>query len=132
MEGYFTIPYRVRAADINYSGHLGNSAVLDIFQDVRIAFLAEIGPYGELDIGGCGIILSQAHLYYKSEVFIGDQLTVGVRCKEIKRTSFVLAYRIERQGVITAEGETTAVCFDYEQRRPARMPKDFRQRLFDF
>ncbi|NIQ95267.1 MAG: thioesterase, partial [Desulfuromonadales bacterium] len=52
----FSIPYAVRVADVNYGGHVANSAVLNFFQDARIAYLGHLGPYSELDLGdGCGI-----------------------------------------------------------------------------
>jgi len=53
----FQFAYRVGVADINYGGHVANSAVLNFFQDARIAYLAALGPYSEIDLGGCGIIM---------------------------------------------------------------------------
>jgi YbgC/YbaW family acyl-CoA thioester hydrolase len=127
----FTFSYRVSVSDINYGGHVANSAVLNIFQDARIAFLARLGPYSELDLGG-GIIMPEAHLYYRAEMFLHDQLLVGVRSQQLKRSSFTLAYRIERDGVLTAEGETPLVCFDYQQRKPCKIPVAFKQALVEF
>jgi acyl-CoA thioesterase FadM len=106
--------------------------VLNIFQDARIGYLANLGPYSELDLGGCGIILPEAHVYFKAEMFLHDQLHVGVRCRELKRSSFLLEYRIDRDGEVAAEGETPVVCFDYQQRKTRRIPAEFRSRLIDF
>ena len=126
MQGFtFIFPYTVSVADVNYGGHVANSAVLNIFQDARIAFLAGLGPYDELDLGGCGIIMPEAHVYYRQEMFLHQQLQVGVRCSEIKRSGFLLEYRIERDGELTVEGETPVVCFDYQKRKPCRIPADF-------
>ena len=133
MDGFaFTFPYTVRVSDINYGGHVANSAVLNIFQDARIAFLASLGSFSELDLGGCGIIMPEAHVYFRAEMFLQDQLQVGLRCKELKRSSFVLEYRIERKGELTAEGETPIICFDYQKRKPCKIPADFKQALSDF
>lgn len=128
----YILPYRVRSADINYGGHLANSAVLNIFQDARIGYLAELGPYTELELGGCGIILPEAHSYFKAEMFLNEQLQVGVRCRLVKRSSFLLEYRIERAGRLTADGETPVICFDYAQRKVCRIPKGFRADLVAF
>ncbi|SHI57670.1 acyl-CoA thioester hydrolase, YbgC/YbaW family [Malonomonas rubra DSM 5091] len=125
----FVFPYRVGVADINYGGHVANSAVLNIFQDARIAFFASLGPYSELDLGGCGIIMPEAHVYYRNEMFLHDELQVAVRCKDLKRSSFLLEYRIERCGAVTAEGETPIVCFDYAKRKPCRIPEEFKQKI---
>ncbi len=133
MESFrFKFPYRVGVADINYGGHVANSAVLNIFQDARIGYLAEFGPYSEVDLGGCGLIMPEAHVYFRAEMFLGDEIQIGVCCKELKRSSFVLIYRIERSGLLTAEGETPLICFDYQAHKPCRMPKEFRQALLRF
>lgn len=127
MESYpFTLAYRVPISDINYGGHVSNAAVLTIFQEARIAFLQWLGGYSELSIGeGCGIILPEAHVLYRAEMFHQDQLEIGVRIDEIRRSSFVMAYRVERDGVVTAEGTTNLVCFDYEARKTRRLPETF-------
>lgn len=133
MKDYrFTIPYTVRIADVNYGGHVSNAAVLSFFQDARIAYLAHLGPFSELDIGGCGIIMPEAHVRYLAEMFHGEELLIGVRAAEVRNSAFVVAYRIERQGVATAEGTTNLVAFDYETRKPRRLPKDFRAAMLAF
>ncbi|MCD6527805.1 MAG: acyl-CoA thioesterase [Desulfuromonas sp.] len=126
MDGFtFVIDYSVRIADINYGGHVANSAVLNFFQDARIAFLDHLGGFSEMDIGGCGVILPEAHVYYRQEMLLGDQLKIGVRIKELKRSSLVLEYRIERDGVVTAEGDTALVAYDYDKKKPRRLPEAF-------
>lgn len=134
MESFrFNIPYRVRISDVNYGGHVANSAVLNFFQDARIAYLKNLGDYSEINIGGgCGIILPEAHVRYLAEMFHGDRLSIGVKVAELKRSSFVMRYRIERDGVATVEGETTLVCFDYAARKPRRLDVEFLERVEAF
>jgi YbgC/YbaW family acyl-CoA thioester hydrolase len=130
----FTLPYTVRVADVNYGGHVANSAVLNFFQDARIAYLKHLGGYSEMDIGGgYGIILPEAKVRYLTEMFMGDELIIGVKVIEIGRTSFRMAYRVERDGKVTAEGETVLVCFDYAARKPRRLDRAFvgKVRSFD-
>jgi len=125
MEGFrFVMPYDVRVADVNYGGHVSNAAVLSFFQDARIAWLQQFG-YSELDIGGCGIILPEAHVQYRAEMFLGDCLQIGVRAELSGKSSFAMVYRIERDGVVTAEGTTSLVAFDYQKRKPVRLPEPF-------
>jgi YbgC/YbaW family acyl-CoA thioester hydrolase len=122
----FTIPYTVRVADVNYGGHVANSALLNYFQDARIAYLKNLGSYSEMDIGGgCGLILPEAHVRYLAEMFMGVELVIGVKIVETGRSSFRMAYRIERDGKVTAEGETVLVCFDYAVRKPRRLGEEF-------
>lgn len=125
----FQFPYRVGVADINYGGHVANSAVLNFFQDARIAFLASLGPYSEIDLGGCGIIMPEAHVFYRQEMFLGDEITIGVSVSALKRSSFTLEYRIERERELTVEGTTPLVCFDYQKHKPCRIPAEFKAAL---
>ncbi len=129
----FTFPYRVRIADVNYGGHVANSAVLNFFQDARIAYLQNLGDYSELNIGGgCGVILPEAKIRYLAEMFHDDQLMIGVKVSSLSRSSFVMEYRIERNGEVTAEGETSLVCFDYQNRKPRRLDKEFKDKITAF
>lgn len=133
MDGYrFVLPYQVRVADVNYGGHVSNAAVLSYFQDARIAYLQHLGGFSELDLGGCGIILPEAHVRYLAEMFLGDRLEIGVRTGEVRNSAFVMHYRIERGGTATVEGTTNLVAFNYQLRKPCRLPTAFRERVTAF
>ncbi len=134
MDGFnFIIPYTVRVVDVNYGAHVANSAVLNFFQDARIAYLKSLGDYSEMNIGkGCGIILPEAHVKYLAEMFLGDELVIGARITNVSRSSFTMCYRIERDGEATAEGETVLICFDYEKRKPRRLDAVFIEKVAAF
>ena len=134
MDGFnFIIPYTVRVVDVNYGAHVANSAVLNFFQDARIAYLKRLGEYSEMNIGkGCGIILPEAHVKYLAEMFLGDELVIGARITNVSRSSFTMCYRIERDGEATAEGETVLICFDYEKRKPRRLDAVFIEKVAAF
>jgi YbgC/YbaW family acyl-CoA thioester hydrolase len=129
----FTIPYNVRVVDVNYGGHVANSAVLNFFHDARLAYLKALGGYSEMHVGGgCGLILPEAHVKYLAEMFLGDALEIGVKVVEIGRSSLRMAYRIERDGKATAAGETVLVCFDYAARKARRLGEEFLERVRAF
>jgi len=127
----FFIPYTVRVSDVNYGGHVSNAAVLSFFQDARIAYLKQFGC-SELDIGGCGIILPEAHVYYLAEMFLGEELRIGVRVSELRNSAFVMEYEIERSGTSTARGTTNLVAYDYQAKKPSRLPEVFREAVKQF
>lgn len=134
MDHYnFILPYSVRVADVNYGGHVANSAVLNFFHDARIAYLAHLGPYSELDIGqNCGIILPEAQVFYRQEMFLGDLLEIGVKVSALRNSAFVMEYRIEREQIVVAEGVTQLVAFNYDERRPRRLPPEFRAAIMHY
>lgn len=133
MENFrYVMPCLVRVADINYAGHVSNAVVLNYFQDARIGYLRRIGNFSELDIGGCGMILPEAHLRYHAEMFLGDQLEIGVTISELRNAAFVMRYRIERQAALMVEGTTNLVGYDYRTRKPVRLPASFRDAVNAF
>jgi acyl-CoA thioester hydrolase len=134
MDGFrFTRPHRVTISDINYVGHVSNAAVLEYFQEARVAYLAALGEYSEQNIGdGCGLTVAEARVRYRAEMFHGQALELGVGTEALRRTSFRLSYRIEGPHGVTAEGETTLVAFDYTYRRPRRLPDALRETITRF
>ena len=134
MDGFrFTLPYSPRVQDINYGGHVSYAAVLYYFQDARIGYLAQLGPFSETDVGeGCALIIPEVHVRYRAEMFLGDRLEIGVRIREVRRSSLAMEYRIEREGGVTAEGETPLVVFHYRSRSVRRVPEALRAAVVGF
>jgi len=123
----FSTRFRVRIGDINYGGHLGNDKFLLLFHDARIEFLKSLGM-AENDIGdGVGLIMSEAHVNFKAEVFLGDELTVQVRITDVQAVRFRMEYEITRGADPVATGYTQMVAFDYAHRRISKLPARFRE-----
>jgi acyl-CoA thioesterase FadM len=121
---YFAGSYKVRVGDINYGGHMGNDKALLLFHDARIHFLEERG-FSEIDIGGPGLIMGEAHVYFKKEVFRGDELKVYIHIEELTDLSFVIYYSVLRDDVQVMHGYSKMIAFDYERRRVTRIPEVF-------
>ena len=116
----------VRITDINYGGHLGNDSVLSLIHEARVRFFLSLGV-SESDIGGTGIIMSDASIVFKSESFYGDCLAVSVAVGGISTSSFDLFYLIEQDEARreVARAKTGIVCFDYSARRIRPIPASF-------
>ena len=56
----------------------------------------------------------------------------AMAAKNISRLSFTMEYCIERDGAVTAEGETVLVCFDYQKRKLRRFNAQFREKIETF
>jgi acyl-CoA thioesterase FadM len=127
----FRARYAVRVGDINYGGHMGNDKYLLLFHDARLAYLAGLGA-SEKDIGGgVGLIMSEAHVRFQAEIFLGDELEVGVLPRDVQASRFTLDYQVNRvgDGEAVAGGYTTLVAFDYQRRRVTRLPASFQAAL---
>ena len=101
----FAGSYTVRVGDINYGGHMGNDRALLLFHDARIYFLEE-RCFSENDIGGPGLIMGDAHVYFKKEVFRGDELKGFIHVDDIREISFAIHYSIMREDIQVMHGHT--------------------------
>jgi len=119
----FSCSLQVRVSDLNYGNHVGNDRILGYMHEARVLWLASDG-LSEIDVGGCGTIMTSAAVDYKSQAFLQQQLTIelGVGC--VAGSRFTLLYRIYRtdSGRQVAAGATDMCCFDYQRQRPVRIP----------
>ncbi len=122
----FTTEMTLRIGDINYGGHMDNAAVLALAHEARIRFLAEYG-WTELDVEGHGVIMSDAAVVYRSEGFHGDKVKIFIAVSEISSMGFDLMYLLtnSKTGLEIARVKTGMVFFDYQKRRPVKVPEKF-------
>jgi acyl-CoA thioester hydrolase len=119
----------IRISDINYSGHLGNDAVLSIVHETRIQFLQNLG-YTELNIEGLGIIMTDAVIVYSSEGFHGDVLTIeaGVTDFQAANCDFVFKLTNKATGKEVARIKTGIVFLNPQTHKISPLPEPFRKK----
>ena len=117
----------IRISDINYSGHLGNDAILSIIQEARLRFLNSYG-LSEIEADRTGIIMVDAAIQYKSEGFYGDILIVEVATTEVTSTGCDFIYRItnKESKKVVAFAKTGIVFFDHNKKKIIQMPEKFK------
>lgn len=120
----------IRITDLNYGGHLGNDAVLTLVHEARVRFLKELGG-SELDVGGVGLIMANAQIIFAAQGHYGMELEIAVGVTDIGTLGFDLCYLLTDclSGQEIARVLTTQVCFDYQRKRPVRLPEKFRADL---
>ncbi len=124
----FQLELPVRITDLNYGQHVGNDTVLAFLHEARVGFLAAHG-YREDDVAGCGMIMLDASVVYRRQMFHGDRLRVEVAVVEVTRTGCEMVYRITREGdgQVTAEARTGMAFYDYAAEKVCRTPAGFRE-----
>ena len=60
-----------------------------------------------------------------------DSLKVSTRVFEIRGASFIMSYQIYIEKLM-AERETTLLAFDYNTRKPRRLPASFTKAMKEF
>ena len=122
----------VRITDLNYGGHVGNDRILSLVHEARMQFLQSLG-YTEMNIGGPGMIMADAGIEFKSELFYGDQVSVSVAVAHISRAGFDLCYLLEKEQdgvkVTVAQAKTGMICYDYQRKKIVALPEEFRQQI---
>jgi acyl-CoA thioesterase FadM len=122
----FSTDIQVRISDINYGNHLGNDAVLALVHEARLQCLKAHG-FSELDVGGRGLMLTDAIIVYKSQGFYGDVLVIHVAIADFNKYGCDFFFKIERKdnGREIARAKTGIVFFDYAKQKIATVPDVF-------
>ena len=115
----------VRFADTDAQGHVNNAVYLTYCETARIKYWTDVT--GELfaqgSEGARSLILAEARITYRAQVFYGDEVTVESRATRIGRTSFTLEHRLLATAPggpdrLVAVGDSILVRFDYTLQRP--------------
>jgi acyl-CoA thioesterase FadM len=121
----FSVTIPVRITDINFGNHVGNPVFFELLHEARVQFLAAIG-YTELNFEGFGLIMADAAIEFKSELFYGDQAEIEVGPGGTSRAGFDLLYKISaRKGQSTrlaARAKTAMVTYDYGAKKVVQLP----------
>ncbi len=128
----FNTTINIRITDLNYGGHVGNDAILSIIHEARVQFLKHLG-YDEMNVGGLGLIMSDAAIEFKKELFYGDVVKASVTAAEFTKVSFLMFYNLEKDTgdkmVSVAIAKTGMVYYDYHHRKIALIPAEVKERL---
>jgi acyl-CoA thioesterase FadM len=126
----YTTEMPVRISDINYGGHLSNDSIVSLIHEARVRFLAQYN-YGELNVEGVGMIMTDSAVIYKAEGFHGDVLQIDVCIGDFNKYGCDFYYLLsnKKTAVEVAHAKTGMVFFDYEERKVTAVPQKFRDRM---
>jgi acyl-CoA thioester hydrolase len=128
----FTAIIPIRITDINYGGHVGNNTILSVIHEARMQFLHQYG-YTEMNLAGVGLIMSDAAIEFKSELFYGDIVRVSVAIVSMSKVAFELCYKLEKgmlaSSVVVAVAKTGMLCYNYEKKKITAIPEEVKSKL---
>ena len=107
---------------------MGNDAVLSLIHEARVQFLAAQG-FTELNCAGVGLIMSDASIEFKKEIFYGDTVTAHVTATNFSSIGFDLYYKLETNGKAAVLAKTGMICYDYEKKKIAQVPDVVREKM---
>lgn len=124
MHSPFTVSadIQVRFRDTDAMGHVNNAVYLSYLEIARLEYwraLTKRRDWRSLDI-----VVARSEVDYRYPATVDMDLVVWVRTCELKRSSFVMEYRVEEKGTgrLIAEARTVQACFDYKANKVQRIP----------
>ncbi|HVO73927.1 MAG TPA: thioesterase family protein [Ignavibacteriaceae bacterium] len=127
---HFKTEIPIRITDINYGGHLGNDKILSLVQEARVRYLKSFG-YSEMNVEGFGIIMVDASVEYKSEVFYGDIILIEVEAADFDKFGFDIFYKLINKefGKEIARVKTGILIYDYSKKKIMPVPDNFLKKI---
>lgn len=121
----FSTRIGIRISDINYGGHVGNDSILSLLHEARLQWLRKNGM-SELDFLGVGLIMSDAEIAFRSEIFHGEEVEIAIGMDTLSRTGFELFYRIThvKDGTVAVLAKTGMVFYDYQLKKVAILQEE--------
>ena len=122
------IRWPVQWGDQDAFQHVNNTIYFRWFETARIAYLERAGLSALMERVQIGPILAAMNCQYRRPVTYPDTIQIGARVTRLGRTSLGMTHHIysEALGTIAAEGESTLVVYDYQQKKPRPIPDDIR------
>lgn len=128
----FVTKIPVRITDLNYGGHVGNDNILSIIHEARVQFLQSKG-YSEMNIEGKSLIMVDAVIEFKDELFYGEEILASVTAAEPSRIGFDIYYKMEKvkegANIPVVFARTGMVCYDYDHKKISSLPLPAREKL---
>ncbi|HEY8734962.1 MAG TPA: thioesterase family protein [Puia sp.] len=128
----FSTLFDVRITDLNYGAHVGNDKILSFIHEARVQYLSSL-QYTELNVEGVSMIMADAALIFKNEIYYGDSLLISLQPVEFSRVGFDLIYKIEKKQAdqlqVAALAKTAMVCFNYDLKKVVGLPEVAKNKL---
>ena len=125
----FTIEIPVRFRDIDGMRHVNNAVYFTYMEQARSEWYRQL--MGIQSVAEFDFILAHASCDFKEAIGFGETVVVTATLTKIGNSSFRFAYEVrsKEKGTLFATGETVQVCYDYQAKKPVRIPPPFRAML---
>jgi acyl-CoA thioester hydrolase len=105
-------PIKVAYRDIDGMRHVNHAQYLTYAETVRNEYWQHIT--GITEVGDFDFVLAELSARYHAPAHLGDELTVGVRITELRRSSWLMEHEIRnaKTGKLVAEVFSASVMYD--------------------
>lgn len=120
----FTQPIDVRFSDLDALEHVNHAVHLSYLEHARTRWWRSL--LGDRPFRDEGFLVARVEIDYRLPILLGDQVRVELRCVEVGRTSFTLAYQVVGGVGILAEARSVQVMLDFSSMRPRELSPETR------
>ncbi len=120
----FSMERRVRFHETDAMGVVHHATYLLYLEDARVDYLRFLGrPYSTLrDVDRIEFAVIGLDIRYRAPLQFDDVFSVHAGVSAVRRATFSLEYRIERDGVVALVGQTRHATLEIGSHRPVRVP----------
>lgn len=125
----FETNVKVRFCETDALGHISNISYFIYLEEARTDFFIDLGFGADLD--DWKVILASAKCDFVQQGYYNQKLKVVTEVQRIGRSSFAIVHRIEdaETGDLIANGEASAVYFDFNEQKSEKIPDNLRKML---
>lgn len=127
------VKIQMRFCDTDMMGHINNVSMIAFLETARVHYmnrLREIASERNLNTNVFSVILAEITCVYKNQLFLHDDLEIGIRIPFFMRKSFpfdyvAIAKNRKDSSRIIAEAQSIQVMFDYSDNKSLEVPQEF-------
>lgn len=123
----FHCTFMPRFNETDALGHINNTVIPVWFEEARRPIFEIFIPGAKIE--NWNLIFARLELEILREIYMEYQVEVRTSIDKIGNSSFVVAQEVWQQDTLKAQGRTTLVHFDYQQRKSKPIPQEIRQEL---
>ena len=127
------ISQAVQWGEMDAANHVNNAVYLRYFESARIEFFNQIDFMNFTGNDGVGPILAEVNCKYKAPLTFPDNIKITARIlpNSLTEYGFMMQHVVfsEKLQRIVAEGTSKIVCYDYQNKRKALIPKELIDKL---
>lgn len=125
----FETKVKVRFCETDALGHISNISYFIYLEEARTDFFIDLGFGADLD--DWKVILASAKCDFVRQGYYNQKLKVVSEVQRIGRSSFTIVHKIQdaETGELIANGEASAVYFDFKEQKSETIPDNLRKML---
>lgn len=125
----FRLPIRVAYYETDGQQRVHHANYLNYFERSRVEMLRAVGfNYRDFEQQGFMLVVTELNVRYRGAAEFDDQLTVITTVTEIRPVRMRHHYRIERDGELLVDADSTIACID-RSGKISRLPRDWAKRF---